>query len=284
MNRNSRGQWAFTLIELLVVIAIIAILASLLLPVLAKAKQKAQKIDCINNLRQWGLAQYLTATDNGDILPNDGMGANGQYAPDAGWSGEGYNFTTGTPDDPYAWFNASAPNVGYKDGYSNYYHLPGGDPRLKYPLPGHKNASARIWYCPSATMSDGDFAQLSGPQGAYGFFSYADNIDLKTRTIGGQYPHWMPRLGALKKPSATVLMFDVVFNPVTEIVNGSPGYNSVNPANRYRSVGVRHEKGTVMNFCDGHSSYYKIHYLTNFPGYPGVEPKLDDVIWDWKVR
>jgi prepilin-type N-terminal cleavage/methylation domain-containing protein/prepilin-type processing-associated H-X9-DG protein len=70
LPRTGGGRTGFTLIELLVVIAIIAILAAILLPVLDKAKKRAQQASCINNLRQIGIGLTIYA-DNYNQYPSD---------------------------------------------------------------------------------------------------------------------------------------------------------------------------------------------------------------------
>jgi prepilin-type N-terminal cleavage/methylation domain-containing protein/prepilin-type processing-associated H-X9-DG protein len=69
MQKRFRFSAAFTLIELLVVIGIIAILASLLLPALARSKDKARKISCVSNLHQIGIAITMYADEHDNKLP-----------------------------------------------------------------------------------------------------------------------------------------------------------------------------------------------------------------------
>ena len=83
-------QKGFTLIEMLMVIAIIAILASVLLSVLAQAREKGRTAQCLSNLRQWGVAFRMYADDYQDYLPRRGQGVQ----------------TLNEVDRPTDWFNA----------------------------------------------------------------------------------------------------------------------------------------------------------------------------------
>jgi prepilin-type N-terminal cleavage/methylation domain-containing protein len=244
--RNAR---AFTLIELLVVIAIIAILAAMLLPALSKAKEKARRVNCVSNLKQWGFALHVYGVDNADGIPRDGMNSGGTYG-------------AGDHADQYAWFTLLPPYVA-EHTLDWYISQPGGGYKDKIPFPGGKG---KIWECPSAFMTDADVNTVGG--GPDGFFSYVMNIDLKRATTNyantDAYPYpKMPRLGDISNPSSTVFMYDTVFNPRTEIVNGSPNFNSVNPANRWRSFAARHDLGGVVNFVDSHAEYVKTSVATN---------------------
>jgi prepilin-type processing-associated H-X9-DG protein len=185
---------------------------------------------------------------------------------------------TGQPFDPNAWFNVLAKEVGDKP-LSNYWTFPGtanfNANAATLPFPG---GEGKIWHCSSARMKG-----IPSGGGRYGFFSFAMNIDLKKRDAINNYNYPdMPKLDTIPKPSSTVLMFDNVFDPKTEIVNASPQFNSVNPANRFRSFANRHEQGGNINFLDGHASYFKSSVVTAGAG--NNEPLNPDIIWNAPYR
>jgi prepilin-type N-terminal cleavage/methylation domain-containing protein/prepilin-type processing-associated H-X9-DG protein len=126
-------QGGFTLIELLVVIAIIGILASMLLPVLAKAKEKGRQASCMSNLRQIGLALVMYAEDN-----RDGLHHVGGAAPNHGQWTSNPNSTTLLPaENGLAYWGL---------GYIKYVQSAGTNWNWR--------SAITIWRCPSARVVD----------------------------------------------------------------------------------------------------------------------------------
>jgi prepilin-type processing-associated H-X9-DG protein len=96
----------------------------------------------------------------------------------------------------------------------------------------------------------------------------------------------MPKTTQLRSPVETVFMFDCAFSPSTESSSTTPNnYNSVNPANRWRSFASRHNKGGNINFVDGHVEYFKTVVILA-GGNPGsgtstaLEYTWSPVIWN----
>ena len=116
---SARVCGGFTLIELLVVIAIIAILAAMLLPALAKAKQKAQQTQCLNNMKQLQLCWEMYALDNQDVLVRN------------------------IPGDANSWINGTTGDENNAAGATNLTALSSG-------LLWNYNKSYGIYKCPAA--------------------------------------------------------------------------------------------------------------------------------------
>jgi len=242
MEVGSRARRrAFTLIELLVVIAIIAILAAMLLPALAAAKQRAQTIKCLNNLRQWGLGFHIYTDDNNDIVPEEGNTLQAINFPGAAGMADNLD---------YAWYNCVAPSISQPPLVNLYGAF--GHP-FDPPLPG----SQSIYSCPSAPDPNLKFYNLSTPLNAIkkAYFMYGENgrLCINAGTIASTGVH-QTRLSNIFKPTDTIFLAEVNGNAVDSSGASTAGTSQSNQTG-YHCDFARHSYNKLDNFamCDGSS-------------------------------
>jgi len=198
LRRRQEGAiGAFTLIELLVVIAIIAILAAMLLPALAAAKEKAKRVQCVNNLRQNALGISIYCSDYGDVMPS-------------------LKWRDGNPQYPYEMLRYSPVNVTPPT-----FDAAGGPYNLGALWETKAIIEGKIFYCPSNLKNDNlsyDFyaAKREWPFGGdpaasnpgylrsgYSYYPQSRNVKTETTGVGNRPVPFWPDYTASPQPLKT---------------------------------------------------------------------------------
>ena len=257
--RHPLNRGAFTLIELLVVIAIIAILAAMLLPALAKAKQKATMAACLSNQKQLALAWIMYSDDNSDRLVNlstytGGAGTALSSSPDGvPWRTDIYN----SQQIPLPNLATAA---GWQAGIEHGYQKP--TPTLDGPLYRYA-ASPNLVHCPGDKRYQLDYPANATPKtgGPYCWDSYSGSAFLNGE--GRSMTNNLTKRTQVRHPSDRFIWIEGADMRGENVGSwgmanyGSPGDPNFQNTKFEDSPAAFHGESACFNFCDGHSAARK---------------------------